>query len=51
VGMLLRGSEFSGTASYDSVAKQLEGINGVRDDPYKDEFAYLVRQLARGGQE
>lgn len=47
-GMLLRGSEYSGTASYASVAKQLDSIAGVRDDPYKDEFAYLIRRLARG---
>jgi Ca-activated chloride channel homolog len=50
-GMLLRGSEYKGTASYASVASQLEGISGLRNDPYKDEFAYLVRQLARGGRE
>jgi len=47
-GMLLRGSEYSDTASYQSVAAQLEKIPGVSADPYKDEFAYLVRQLARG---
>ena len=47
-GMLLRGSEYAGTASYQSAAALLEKIPGVNKDPYKDEFAYLVRQLARG---
>ena len=47
-GMLLRGSEYAGTASYQSAAALLEKIPGVSQDPYKDEFAYLVRQLARG---
>lgn len=49
VGMLLRGSEYSGSASYASVAAQLNALASVHSDPYKDEFAYLVRQLARGG--
>jgi Ca-activated chloride channel family protein len=48
VGMLLRGSEHSGAASYHSAAALLEKIPGLSADPYKDEFAYLVRQLARG---
>jgi len=47
-GMLLRNSEYAGSASYQSVAQQLETIPGLTSDPYKDEFAYLVRQLARG---
>lgn len=47
-GMLLRGSEHSGSASYQSAAALLEGIPGLSKDPCKDEFAYLVRQLARG---
>lgn len=47
-GMLLRGSEHSGSASYQSAAALLERIPGLSADPYKDEFAYLVRQLARG---
>ncbi len=46
VGMLLRGSEYSGTASYKSVSEQLEGVPGLKDDPWKDEFAFLVRRLA-----
>ena len=47
-GMLLRGSEHSGSASYQSATSLLENIPGLSADPYKDEFAYLVRQLARG---
>lgn len=46
-GMLLRKSEFVGTASYAAVAEQLEGISGIKEDPWKDEFAFLVRRLAR----
>lgn len=47
VGMLLRGSEYAGTASYESALALLESVAGTRDDPYQDEFAYLVRRLAR----
>lgn len=47
-GMLLRGSEHSGSASHQTAAALLEKIPGLSADPYKDEFAYLVRQLARG---
>ncbi len=47
-GMLLRNSEYAGSASYQSIVQQLEAIPGLTSDPYKDEFAYLVRQLARG---
>ncbi len=47
-GMLLRSSEYSGSASYQAAAALLEKIPGLSADPYKDEFAYLIRQLARG---
>jgi len=46
-GMLLRDSEYSGTATYDVVSQQLAAIPGLEDDTYKDEFAYLVRQAER----
>lgn len=46
-GMLLRESEYSGNATYHSVQAQLEALPGIQDDPYKDEFLYLVRQQAR----
>ncbi|NLG26220.1 MAG: VWA domain-containing protein [Clostridiales bacterium] len=47
-GMLLRGSEYAGSASYVAIAEQLAAIDNLQSDPYKDEFAYLVRRLARG---
>ncbi len=50
VGMLLRGSEYAGTASYESALALLESVAGTRDDPYQDEFAYLVRRLARAAE-
>lgn len=48
-GMLLRESEYAGTASYAGVLEQLEGLDGVAGDPYKEEFSYLVKQMARKG--
>lgn len=47
VGMLLRDSEYAGTASYAGVLEQLEDIPGVGDDPYREEFRYLVQRLGR----
>jgi Ca-activated chloride channel family protein len=47
VGMLLRGSQYAGTSSYENALALLESIPGIHDDPYKDEFLYLVRRLAR----
>ncbi len=47
VGMLLRDSQYAGTSSYEAALALIESIPGVRDDPYKDEFLYLVRRLAR----
>lgn len=47
VGMLLRESEYAGTASYAGVLEQLEDIPGVGDDPYREEFRYLVQRLGR----
>ena len=48
VCMNLRDSEFKGSATYESATKLLDGIENLNSDPYKDEFAYLVRQLSRG---
>ena len=47
-GMLLRGSPYAGTSSYQSASDLLSSIPNLTSDPYKDEFAYLVRKLARG---
>ena len=45
-GMILRDSEFKGSATYQSAADLLKGID-VTEDPYKDDFAYMLRKLAR----
>ena len=47
-GMILRESEFKGSATFASAAQLLEPIQDLTQDPYKDEFAYMLRQLARG---
>ena len=47
VGMLLRDSEWKGTASYDAALQLLRGDAGVTGDPYKEEFLYLVTLLNR----
>jgi len=47
VCMALRESEYKGTASYETAAALLDGIPELTKDPYKDEFAYIVRKLAR----
>lgn len=46
-GMLLRKSSYSGDATFRGVQAQLEALPGIREDQYKDEFLYLVRQQAR----
>ena len=46
-GMLLRGSEYSGTATYESIAETLAALPGVAEDPYQSELLYLVQQQAR----
>lgn len=45
-GMLLRDSEYAGGSSYKAIAAELERIDGLRGDPYKEEFLYLVKRLA-----
>jgi Ca-activated chloride channel family protein len=44
--MILRDSEYKGTSTYQSVAELLKGVD-VAADPYKDDFAYMVRKMAR----
>ena len=44
-GMLLRDSEYKGTATYASVLKTLSGLYCVKADPYKEEFYSLVKKM------
>jgi Ca-activated chloride channel family protein len=44
--MILRDSEHKGTSTYKSAAELLKGVD-VAADPYKDDFAYMVRKMAR----
>ena len=46
-GMLLRGSEWKGSASYTSALELLRGSEGLTGDPYKEEFLYLLTLLQR----
>lgn len=48
-GMLLRGSDYAGTASYAGIAEQLAELDCVEGDPYREEFLFLVKQAARRG--
>ena len=45
-GMLLRDSQYAGTATYQSVAEQLAALPGIQDDPYRSELLYLVQLMA-----
>lgn len=47
VGMLLRDSEFKNASSYKNASELLDSISNLTQDPYKDEFAYMVRKLSR----
>lgn len=47
-GMVLRGSEYRGSASCGQILEMLEGIDCTKDD-YKNEFVYLVRTMDRRG--
>ena len=47
VGMLLRESEWKGSATYASALDLLRGCSSVNGDPYKQEFLYLVTLLER----
>ena len=48
VGMILRDSEWKGTATYDSVLELLRDCGSVSGDSYKEEFVTLVNYLKRG---
>ena len=47
IGMLLRGSEYSGTATYDTALDLLRSCPSVTGDVYKEELVYLAGLLAR----
>ncbi len=47
VAMILNQSEFVGTATYDSILKQLSEISQSSRDPYRDEFIDLVKRLSK----
>ncbi|MDE5993081.1 MAG: VWA domain-containing protein, partial [Oscillospiraceae bacterium] len=47
-GMVLRGSEYRGTASCKQILEMLEA-NGYESDEYKSEFVYLVRTMDKRG--
>ncbi|NLB39256.1 MAG: DUF3520 domain-containing protein, partial [Clostridiales bacterium] len=47
VGMLLKDSEWKGTATYDNALELLRQDTGLTGDVYKEEFLYLVTLLKR----
>ena len=48
VGMILRNSEWKGTATYESALELLRDCESVNGDSYKEEFLYLTGLLERG---
>ena len=46
-GMLLRQSEYLGTATYESLEEELKALPGLNDDPYQTELLYLVQRAAK----
>ena len=46
-GMLLRDSQWKGTATWESALELLRDCESVKGDPYKEEFLYLVTLLER----
>jgi Ca-activated chloride channel family protein len=46
-GMLLRGSEYAGGASFSGALAMARSSNFVTGDPYKEEFVYLLTLLER----
>ncbi len=46
-GMLLRDSEWKGSATYASALELLRAADSVTGDPYKEEFLYLLTLLER----
>ena len=49
VGMILRGSEWKGTATYAQAQDLLRECGALSGDVYKEEFLYLVNLLEREG--
>ena len=49
-GMLLRGSEFSGSASFAGALDLARASGLVTGDPYKEEFVYLLTLLERAAE-
>ena len=47
-GMLIRNSEWKGTATWDSALELARDCGSVNGDPYKEEFVYLLGLLQRG---
>ncbi|HNX65892.1 MAG TPA: von Willebrand factor type A domain-containing protein [Bacteroidales bacterium] len=47
-GMLLRNSEYKGTASYDDIISLAAGSKGEDEDGYRSEFIRLVKLAKRG---
>ena len=47
VGMILRESEWKGTATYETALDLLRSCSSVSGDSYKEEFLYLVNLLER----
>ena len=45
-GMLLRKSEYSGSASYKEIYNRLKVLPGVMDDDFKAEFLFLVKKVS-----
>ena len=50
-GMILRESEWKGTATWDSALELVRGCGSVTGDPYKEEFVYLLTLLQRGNEQ
>ena len=47
-GMLIRNSEWKGTATWDSALELVRNCRSVTGDAYKEEFLYLLTLLQRG---
>lgn len=48
-GLVLRDSEYKGTATCESILAMLENCNNLQNDEYKAEFAELVEEMERRG--
>lgn len=44
-GMLFRGSEYAGSATFEDVISRLQGLERVKQDEYSGEFLYLVKRM------